>query len=247
MFWSTLQELENVGIRLNKKPPDVTVRPTKGGGPGWVVERCQTTPQYVLRGLSLHGCWLPCLHAYRLSQLCEDWNFRPPFPSTILMRRFVQPSSSSFGLSPPIFVHFQYGPPRLVSWRFVGERAYYCRYKMHNADVLVREARTRLHHERLPQQLLCFSTKHWDGIWLDSGGWSGLHRSPGPPHNQISLVRGMKSIFSLVFRAGTDSCVHLLKSANHFVHPSQSNFNSEANDDLEWVWDEVLFTVVYCN
>ena len=29
---STVQELENVGIRLNRKPPDVTVRPTKGGG-----------------------------------------------------------------------------------------------------------------------------------------------------------------------------------------------------------------------
>ena len=27
-----MQELENVGIRLNRKPPDVSVRPTKGGG-----------------------------------------------------------------------------------------------------------------------------------------------------------------------------------------------------------------------
>ena len=32
LFFVNGQELENVGIRLNRKPPDVTVRQTKGGG-----------------------------------------------------------------------------------------------------------------------------------------------------------------------------------------------------------------------
>ena len=44
LFEPCAEELENVGIRLNRKPPDVTVRPTKGGG---ITCGCSTPVDFV--------------------------------------------------------------------------------------------------------------------------------------------------------------------------------------------------------